>query len=130
MQPALRVVIGCDELSVLPPQVPVEDLSHRLGTLLSGIAPMLGPDLAVHYVYKSPRLRSILGNPEAVIQHLQDRYDEYVDVLGLPPRASLLAASESSHVSNMTVQKFRKKLEQFVDRCAATTHPWSLPAAF
>lgn len=106
-------------MAVLFEQVPVDDLSQRLSTLLNGIAPMLGPDLAVHYVHQSPRLRSILGNPNAEVQQLQERYNDYVDVLGLPPRASLLAASESSHMARLTVLKFRSKLEQFVERCAA-----------
>ena len=57
----------------------------------------------------------MLAEPEASVQLLQDRYDAYVEVVGVPPRPELLAASESSHTRG-PVQTFRKKLEHFVQQ--------------
>lgn len=97
-------------------QVPVRDLARRLHTLLNGIAPVLGPDLALRYVHKSHRLLSMLADPAAEVQRLQERRSAYVDVLGVPPRAGLLAASESSHIARLSQQAFKAKLQHFADK--------------
>ena len=92
-----------------------DDLSQRLSVLLNGIAPILGRDLAVSFVHKAPKLRLLLEDPRASVQQLRERRDMYVEVLGVPPRPALLAASESSH-SRLPVQTFREKLEHFAHK--------------
>jgi hypothetical protein len=99
-------------------QVPVKDLQSRISVLLNGIAPILGRDLAVGYVQRSLQLRYMIGDPHKTVQHLQGCYQAYLEVVGVPPRAALLAASESSHIARLTVPTFRRKLEDFVKRCA------------
>lgn len=116
----LRVLRGnqsCVPPSSLCPywQVPSGDLACRLDILLNGVARLLGRDPALRYIHKAVRLRLMLAEPEASVQLLQDRYDAYVEVVGVPPRPELLAASESSHMRG-PVQTFRKKLERFVQQ--------------
>jgi hypothetical protein len=72
----------------------------------------------VGYVLRSPQLRYMIGDPHEAVQHLQACHQAYVEVVGVPPRAVLLAASESSHMARLTVPTFRRKLEDFVKRCA------------
>jgi hypothetical protein len=99
-------------------QVPVEDLARRLDSLLNGLNTLLDRDHALQYVYKHRHLRRLLADPEAAVDNLRERHDAYVDVLGVPPPVSLLAASESSHIATLTPSAFRRKLEHFAARYA------------
>jgi hypothetical protein len=83
--------------------------------LLNGVARLLGRDPALRFVHKATRLRVMLADPQATVQRLQERHAAYVEVLGVPPRPELLAASESSHTWG-PVPTFRKKLAHFVQQ--------------
>lgn len=96
-------------------QVPWQELAKRLTSLLSGMSPLLGSDLAIQHIRKSPSLRYMLSDPEAAVSKLWGRHEVYLDVLGVPPQPTFLAASRSSFLKT-TLPTFRSKLESLVQR--------------
>jgi hypothetical protein len=96
-------------------QLPYHDLERRVGVLLNGAAPLLGPELAVRYVMKARFLRRMLADPEAAVQQLQERRGVYVQVLGVLPTPQLLAALVTSQARD-PVQRFQERLAHLVQK--------------
>lgn len=96
-------------------QVPWQELASRLNTLLAGLHPLLGRDLAVQYVHKAPNMRILLSDPMATLAKLRYKHEVYIEVVGAPPHPNLLAASQSSFLRTR-VTTFRSKLVHMVDR--------------
>jgi hypothetical protein len=86
-----------------------------VGVLLNGVALLLGQELAVRYAMKAPQLPCMLADPEAAVKQLQERSDVYVQVLGVPPKPELLAASGLSYTRG-SHQRFAMRLEHLVQK--------------